>query len=372
MTYRADTEACRHEPRTPELDQTAPVDELPVIDVSPLRHPTGADPRATTARIDAACRDIGFFFVVGHGIPAELRERLDAQARSFFALPAAEKAHIAMTHGGRAWRGWFPLGGELTSGVPDRKEGLYFGQELGPDDPQVRAGVPMHGPNLFPERPAGLRRTVLDYLEAVTELGHLVCRGIALGLGLDERWFDQHLTADPLILFRIFHYPPLDPAPVEGAQAWSVGEHTDYGLITLLGQDASGGLEVRGPRGWIAAPPLPDAFVVNLGDMLERMTGGRYRSTPHRVRNTSGADRLSFPLFFDPAWGADVRPIPVAPGPDDRRPTDREETHRWDGRSVHTWSGTYGDYLLGKVGRVFPELGDEVLPSPDRGAAPST
>jgi polar amino acid transport system ATP-binding protein len=94
--------------------------------------------------------------------------------------------------------------------------------------------------------------------------------------------------------------------------------------------------------------------VVNLGDMLERMTGGRYRSTPHRVHNTT-RDRLSFPLFLDPAWDADVLPVPGLGGDRDT-PSDR-----WDGASVHEWSGTYGDYLLTKVGRVFPELRDEVL-----------
>src|SRR5437588_405108 len=101
--------------------------------------------------------------------------------------------------------------------------------------------------------------------------------------------------------------------------------------------------------------PLPNSFVVNLGDMLERMTGGRYKSTPHRVHNTSGVDRLSFPLFLDPAWDAEVLPVPAV-GP--RRAGDAD---RWDGTSVHDWSGTYGDYLLTKVGRVFPELRDEVL-----------
>src|SRR5262249_51657125 len=154
----------------------------------------------------------------------------------------------------------------------------------------------------------GLRDAVLAYIRAVTDVGHRLLRGVSRALALDDDWFDRHLTASPTILFRIFRYPPLPP----DARNWSVGEHTDYGLLTILAQDAHGGLEVRGPDGWVAAPPVPDAFVVNLGDMLERMTGGRYRSTPHRVRNTGGADRLSMPLFLDPAWDADVRPIPGA------------------------------------------------------------
>jgi isopenicillin N synthase-like dioxygenase len=101
---------------------------------------------------------------------------------------------------------------------------------------------------------------------------------------------------------------------------------------------------------------VPGAFVVNLGDMLERMTAGRYRSTPHRVRNTGGADRLSMPLFLDPAWDADVRPIP-GPTAKDRA----HDTDRWDGASVHEWSGTYGDYLFAKVAKVFPALVDDVI-----------
>jgi isopenicillin N synthase-like dioxygenase len=311
---------------------------LPVIDVSGAI----AD---VAGEIDAACRDTGFFFVVGHGVSVELQRRLDSLAREFFALDEDEKAAIDMKLGGRAWRGWFPVAGELTSGQPDMKEGLYFGQELPQSD------RPMHGPNLFPARPAGLRAVVLEYIEAVTGLGHTLLRGISLGLGLDEEWFDRNLTADPLVLFRIFHYPPL----ATGDERWSVGEHTDYGLITILAQDDSGGLAVRGPRGWIDVPPIPNAFVVNLGDMLERMTGGRYRSTPHRVRNTT-RDRLSFPLFLDPGWDAEVLPVPFEGA--DRRDT---RADRWDGASVHDWSGTYGDYLLTKVGRVFPDLRDEVL-----------
>jgi isopenicillin N synthase-like dioxygenase len=326
------------------------MDGLPVIDVTPLR--LGTDPPPVADAIDAACRETGFFFVTGHGVDPELCRRLDSLAREFFSLDDGEKSAIAMPHGGRAWRGWFPVGGELTSGRPDMKEGVYFGQELAADDPRVRAGRPLHGPNLFPVRPAGLRDAVLDYIDAITELGHTLLRGMALGLDLDPSWFDTHLTGDPLVLFRIFHYPPLDHAD----DRWSVGEHTDYGLITILGQDTSGGLEVRGPGGWLDVPPLPDTFVVNLGDMLERMTGGRYRSTPHRVRNATGLDRLSFPLFLDPGWDAEVLPVPMQ-----GEIVASDAGDRWDGEDVHAWSGTYGDYLLAKVGRVFPSLRDEVL-----------
>ena len=335
------------------------MDQLPIVDVSPARWAT--DPHAVAREIDDACRDTGFFTIVGHGVPAELHHRIEALAREFFALPEAEKSAVAMANGGRAWRGWFPVGGELTSGVPDMKEGFYFGQELTPDDARVRAGLPMHGPNLFPLRPAGLRDAVLEYIDAATRVGHRLLAAISRGLGLDDDWFDRHLTADPIVLFRIFHYPPLR----HGAAQWSVGEHTDYGLLTILGQDASGGLEVRGRDGWVAAAPIPDAYVVNLGDMLERMTGGRYRSTPHRVRNTTGLDRISFPLFLDPAWDAEVLPIPNLPASSVDDGTDHDHA-RWDGANVHEWSGTYGEYLLGKVGKVFPELRSAVLPRGDR------
>lgn len=285
---------------------------LPVVDLS--------DSDAVVAgAIDAACREVGFFYVVGHGVDPELVARLDRLSREFFARPEAEKGEIAMARAGRAWRGWFPVGGELTSGVPDLKEGVYFGAELPPGDTR-----PLHGPNLFPRRPAALRETVLDYLAAMTRLGQAVLRGMALGLGRPPTWFVDHLTDDPLVLFRIFRYPP-DPAD----EGWGAGEHTDYGLLTILGQDQHPGLQVRTPDGWIDAPPVPGSFVCNLGDMLERLTGSRYRSTPHRVRNASGAERLSFPFFLDPSWDAVVDPATGA---------------------------TYGDYILAKVAKVFPKL----------------
>ena len=325
-----------------------------MIDVAPLRRGGGGRDEVVR-RLDAACRGDGFFYVVGHGVDDALAERVDRLARRFFALPDDEKARIGMARGGRAWRGWFPLGGELTSGVPDRKEGLYFGAELGADHPRVAAGVPLHGANLFPERPAGLREAVVAYLAAMTDLGRLLASGLAQGLGLDRDWFAAHLTGDPTILFRVFRYPPPPGDPGPGA-GWGVAEHTDYGLLTMVRQDATGGLEVRARGGWAAAPPLPGSFVCNLGDMLERLTGGRYRSTPHRVRTAGPGVRVSSAFFFDPSWDASVAPLPLPGTPAPPRPEGR-----WDGADVVAGRGTYGEYLLSKVTKVFPGLGADVL-----------
>ena len=186
---------------------------LPVIDVSPLTGPAPASARTGVAgQIQAACRERGFFYVTGHGVPTGLLDRLAAASAEFFALPLADKLEIAMERGGRAWRGYFPVGAELTSGRPDLKEGLYFGAELAADDPRVRAGVPLHGGNLFPRQVQRLRPLVLSYLDALTGLGQAVLAGVALSLGLDAGYFAAGYTADPTILFRIFHYPP-QPSP---------------------------------------------------------------------------------------------------------------------------------------------------------------
>ena len=335
-----------------------PTPAVPVIDVRGLAG-GAADRQAVAERIGAACREHGFFSVVGHGVDPAGLARLQRSSREFFAQDLAAKMAIRMELGGRAWRGYFPVGGELTSGRPDLKEGLYFGAELPPEHPQVRAGTPLHGPNLFPADPPELRAAVLDHLSAMTGLGHRLAGALALSLGLPESYFADRYTAEPFVLFRIFSYPP-DPAPPGAAPRWGVGEHTDYGLLTILLQDGTGGLEVRGRDGWLAVPPVPGAFVCNIGDMLDRMTGGRYRSTAHRVRNVAGRARLSFPFFFDPAFDAEVRPIEL-PGPAPRQ----DPAERWDRTSLRDLTGTYGDYLLAKVGRVFPDLHNTALA--DRG-----
>lgn len=327
--------------------------KIEIIDISDSGDQARA--REISAQIGRACREHGFFYITGHGVDEALQVRLEHLSRQFFALQLEEKMRISMDKGGPAWRGFFPVGDELTSGKPDQKEGIYFGQELSSKHPKVQAAVPLHGQNLFPAIPE-FREVILDYLSAMTKLGHLVLELMALSLNLERTYFRKLYTDDPLILFRIFHYPPLvglDKSGIDRESYWSVGEHTDYGILTILKQDEVSGLEVKSGSNWIAAPPIEGSFVCNIGDMLDRMTGGLYRSTPHRVRNTSNTGRLSFPFFFDPNFDTVVKPIDMGITVDD------DKDDRWDGASVHEFSGTYGEYILEKVSRVFPQLSEK-------------
>lgn len=330
---------------------TTTLSSLPIINIDPLVSGKG-NKIAVGAALRKACTDSGFFYITGHGIAIELQQQLEVLSKQFFAQDAATKMQIRMALGGRAWRGYFPVGKELTSGRPDLKEGIYFGMELCEDDPRVQAGLALHGPNLFPSTIPEFKTVVLNYLAAMTRLGHQLMEGLALSLGMEASYFSENYTKDPLCLFRIFHYPYSRENPEETPQ-WGVGEHTDYGVLTILKQDDNGGLQIKSKGQWIAAPVVPDAFVCNIGDMLERMTGGYYKSTPHRVLNAAGNGRLSYPFFFDPGFDAEIHPVPLS-HPEFLKATDA--TSRWDGASVHDFKGTYGDYILSKVAKVFPEL----------------
>ena len=340
---------------------------LPIVDVSPLLL-SDADEigqRDAAEQIHQACREWGFFYVKNHGIPTKLQDEMLALSRSFFSQPLDQKMQVTMSKGGRAWRGYFPVGNELTSGKPDGKEGLYFGTEILDDNhSKVREKVPLHGRNQFPSMNDDdgnrFRRVVLTYMAAIEHLGRSIMSGMARSLGLDKTFFDaNYFRNEPTCLFRIFNYPASFCQQQGNEDSWGVGEHTDYGMLTLLLQDDIGGLQVKTSQGaWIQAPPIANTFVCNIGDMLDRMTGGYYRSTPHRARNASTShDRLSFPFFLDPHWDAQVLPVPMGgvTTPND----DAEE--RWDKTSVHTFSGTYGDYLLKKVSKAFPDLAQEQI-----------
>jgi isopenicillin N synthase-like dioxygenase len=201
-------------------------------------------------------------------------------------------------------------------------------------------------------------------------LGHVLMAFLAAGLGLpSSRFFADALIKEHLALFRAFHYPPrsmLSPDLASQERSlWGVGEHTDYGLMTLLKQDSVGGLEVRSldGSGWLAVPPRPATLVVNIGDTLESITGGLLRSTPHRVRNPSAdAMRVSLPYFFDPGFDAVIERAPL--DAERRRRAEQLRAQRaaqgytrWDNEAEPTVERrTYGDYLVSRVAKVFPQL----------------
>ena len=209
----------------------------------------------------------------------------------------------------------------------------------------------MHGKNLFPERIAEMKTIVLDYMRELTTLGHRLMKLISLSLNLPENYIFDHFTNEPFTLFRIFHYPSTSKK-IKREAPWGVGEHTDYGLLTILKQDEIGGLQIKSNNQWIDAPYIPNTFVCNIGDMLEKLTGGYYISTPHRVLNESGKDRYSYPFFFDPNFDSELKPINTSSLSNKKA----IQPKRWDGLNLSDVSGTYGEYILNKVGKVFPEL----------------
>lgn len=327
---------------------------LPIIDVSALvcSSSTPEAKMVTSKKIGEACRDVGFFYIVNHGIEESLQRNLMNHAHEFFRLDLEDKMKISMKKNPLHWKGFFPLGDELTSGLPDMKEGIYFGEELSESHPKVQAKLCMHGPNKFSSD--RMKQLVLEYMRQLTDLGHSLMEGIALSLNLEATYFRESFTSEPFTPFRIFHYPVTHGSD---KRLWGVGKHTDYGVLTILSQDNVGGLEVCQrsrsidiPDHWVQAPPIPGSFVVNIGDMLERWTRGFYKATEHRVRNTSNVSRISMPFFFDPSFDAHVTPLDLDEGTVNSDGTDERLVHRPRDTIL------YGDYITDKVSRCFPEL----------------
>jgi isopenicillin N synthase-like dioxygenase len=310
---------------------------LPVID---LRAMQGGDSTeiAIGREVDAAFREIGFCYIANTGVdPALLAAVFDA-SRRFHALPMDAKRAITMN---AFHRGYMAPKTSLieTSSVarvtrPNNSESFMLMHEVPPEDP--RFGTPLNGPNLWPDELPGFRETVQAYDRAMREFCLRLLRPIARALALPADALAGYFS-QPTTFLRLLHYPPQPPdAPDD---AFGSAPHTDYGFITILAQDNAGGLEVR-PRGgdWIAAPPIPGTFVVNVADMLARWTNDRWQSTPHRVKNLSGGDRYSCPYFFDMDLDSTVACL---------------DSCQSSGNPPRYPPVRYGDYLLERLDRNY-------------------
>jgi isopenicillin N synthase-like dioxygenase len=292
-----------------------PVEQIPIVDFTPFQ--TGDAQRKQAAlELAGAFRNVGFAYLAGHGVGQELIDRTFAEAGRFFDLPREKKAEVAVEKS-NCDRGWFDIGMENLD--PDKqeegdlKEGYRIGNDLAPDHPLVRAGVPFHGPNQWPTDVPGFRETMEEYFAAVHRLAREVTHAIALALELPEDYFDDWFTT-PMVIMSPLHYPPQaagDGGEISEARI-GAGAHSDYGCLALLAQDDKGGLQVRNAAGqWIDAKPVKGTFVVNVGDMLARWTNDLFPPTLHRVINTSGSERQSIPFFYDPNADAPVEVIPT-------------------------------------------------------------
>lgn len=306
-----------------------PVTALPVVDVSGLSSSRPEARQAVGAALRQACLDKGFFYCAGHGIPDGLIDAVFAETRALFDQPLEAKMRVEKSLS-KCNRGYEVLGGQtLQPGAPpDRKEGYYIGLDLAEDDPRVAAGRFNRGPNQWPADLPGFRPVMRAYFAAMQDLGERLMRGIGLSLDLPEDAFEA-FCRDPLAILRLLHYPPRRPDAAEGEQG--AGAHTDFGGLTLLLQDDRGGLQVydQATESWIHAAPVPGTFVVNLGDMIARWTNDRYRSTLHRVINTSGRERCSVPFFYSGNPDFEVRCIPgcLDPGETPKYPPVTIEEH---------------------------------------------
>ena len=300
---------------------------IPLIDLTPLRD--GSDPAGVARALHAASTGLGFIYVTGHGIEPALIEAARAQAFAFFRSRPAIKESVRVSG---AHRGWLAPGGAKMQddAKADLKESFIWGWQdadgATPDD------HPLRGANRWPD--GEMQAASMAYFRAAHDVAHHLMRGFALGLDLAPDFFLQ--TADrPLSRASYVYYPPQPPEA--GADQFGVGPHTDFGVLTVLCQDDVGGLQVQGLDGdWVHAPPVPGSLIVNVADLLARWTGGAYKSTPHRVVNTSGRERLSLVLAWDPNPETVIDPAQVpGAGPD---------------RANRI---TCGDYLLWRFGKAF-------------------
>lgn len=273
------------------------LEEIPVIGIGGLATGGAGTTAFIAESIRRASETLGFFYIKDHGVPPALRERALAQAKAFFALPEATKREVQVN---RRHRGFIPQGDAKMYGKEraDLKESFKWGLELPASDPEVLAGKPLMGPNQWPLAPAAFRGAVYEWFTAVMACGDRVLSAIAVSLGLAPDFFAASYRK-PLSRGGVIHYPAQDPQ--SPADQYGVAPHSDYGCVTLLWQDDTGGLQVRSRAGeWIAATPIADSFVINIGDLLARWSNQRFVSTPHRVVNSSGRDRYSMVVFHDP------------------------------------------------------------------------
>ncbi|GKU98911.1 hypothetical protein SLEP1_g11846 [Rubroshorea leprosula] len=323
---------------------------IPIIDIAPLLAKWD-DPKMAqdpgvcevVKQLDQACREAGFFYVKGHGIPESLIREVRSISHKFFELPYEEKLKIKMT-AATGYRGYQRVGENITKGVPDMHEAIDCYREV-KQGMYGALGKTMEGCNQWPHNPLNVKTLMEEYVSVCTDLSRKIMRGIALALGGSPNEFEGEIAGDPFWVMRLIGYPVLTIGNGQHMPENDIGcgAHTDYGLLTLVNQDDDiTALQVRNKCGeWISAPPIPGTFVCNIGDMLKILSNGLYESTLHQVINNSPKYRVCIAYFYETNFDAVVEPLEVC--------TQRTGGTKKFGRAV------YGEYLVSKVQTNFVE-----------------
>ena len=282
--------------------RTIDVAEIPVIDAGPLLDGSSEGTAQVAGEMLRAAQNSGFFYIKNHGIAQDLIDQVFAASKDLFGHSDEEKSRITVTD---RHRGHLKIGEAKMQGNQnvDLKESYIWGLDVEVDDPKDR----LLGPNQWPDFMPGLRPILNAYLDAANACGQRLLRAFAVSLGVDEGRFIGTFNR-PVSRGALIYYPP-QPADM-GTDQFGVAPHTDYGCMTLLSQDQTGGLQVKGKTGeWLTAHPIPGTYVVNVGDLLARWTNNRFVSNPHRVINAGGNERYSVAVFVDPDAATIIDPV---------------------------------------------------------------
>ena len=288
------------------------MERVPQIDFAPFLSGEFSEKDKIARQIGAACEGIGFFYLIGHGIPTEVTSNIFAAARRFFSLSDDLKAAPEILISSKHSRGYQPLNARFyeQTTAPDLMEAFKYQQELPPDDPDILAGDRIQQLNKWPSQLPGWRETLLAYFEAIHGMSENLLRAFALALEMEEEYFVRFYRK-PLTQVSLLHYPPQPPAP----HAFGNRPHLDETAFTIVLQETVPGLEVMTKSGdWISVAPVPDSFVVNIGDYMARWTNDRFRSTIHRVVNRTGEERYSIPYFAIPDFDTVIECLPTCSG----------------------------------------------------------
>jgi isopenicillin N synthase-like dioxygenase len=282
-----------------------------VIDLSGALDQAGSQSKKVAGQLRDAAVQSGFFYVKNHGVPFELVKSQFVLAKKLFDLPAQRRQDLSIKHS-PIMRGFEGLGEQTLDATmkPDLKESFYCGMDWPSDHPYVKAGYQTYGPSQWPSEIPVVKAQCETYIAAMNALSQRIMQLLAISLNLPEDYFDASCI-DPMVTLRMVRYPAHPYNADE--RTFGAGAHTDWGAITVLAQDAHGGLEVQMPSGvWVEATPIDGCFVVNLGDMIPRWTNGLYHSNPHRVRNrfSGGNSRYSIPFFYEPEYLARIEAVP--------------------------------------------------------------